>query len=511
MAEKKLIMNLNRRNFILKSAAGAAGAFIAKTGAAQNFYSKNEYGNLLFGSSNDSGVLEEARKNIRKIRQRDARIQFLNKNGQPLKNKEIAVEQLNHQFLFGDNNWKMSAMVRNGMGDTDRLKYYRKRFSEILNSLNTTVYWTERPRNDAAKTQDFQGEVQWDDFEESVNWANANGLTAKGHPMYWTVPKAIPEWLAKYPYETHMKFVEVRIRNLAARFKNRVKIWDAVNEMLWEPHPKNLAKRQWPWWETTENMVDYIGKVISWAREEDPNALYAINDYGLSSTKFGDKTAQNGKLVNAQVQRKRYVELMKRLGEAGVSPNLMGIQCHTGWLTPSQQMAFYDEMSEAGIPLTVTEFWASINELKDISQKAVEGEEWRSFAGNKKYENLSDEELEEIRDKYILDYLTCAFGHPNIHSFYFWGFIGMAVQFKNEYDSSHEIQPIYQKVHDLIHKEWKTSLTLKTDESGVVDFRGFCGDYSAQIKPENGPAIGNKFDIDNNKELNSVVIKTILT
>jgi GH35 family endo-1,4-beta-xylanase len=435
---------------------------------------------------------------------------LLDKNGNPLQNTEVAVEQLNHQFLFGDNNWRMSAMVRNGMGNTDRLKYYRKRFAEVLNSLNTTVYWTERPRNDAAKTQDFQGEVRWDDFEESVNWANANGLVAKGHPMYWTVPKAIPEWLAKYPYETHMKFVEVRIRNLAARFKNRVKIWDAVNEMLWEPHPKNLAKRQWPWWETTENMVDYIGKVISWAREEDPNALYTINDYGLSSTKFGEKTAQNGKLVNAKVQRKRYIELMKRLGDAGVSPNLMGIQCHTGWLTPAEQMAFYDEMSEAGIPLTVTEFWANVNELKNISQKAVEGEEWRAFAGNRKFENLSDEELEEIRDKFILDYLTCAFGHLNIDSFYFWGFMGMAVQFKNDYDSGHNIQPIFGKVKDLIHKEWKTNLTLKTDENGRVEFRGFCGEYSLKIKPKQGPAVGHRFFIDEQEDVNQKVIKSVL-
>ena len=503
-------MEINRRNFILKSAVGAAGALITKPIISKNSENQFNYRNLLFGNSTSSAVLEQARKNIPKIRQRDVRIQFLNRNGHPLKNKEVKIEQLNHQFLFGDNNWKMSEMVRNGMAETDRLKYYRKRFAEILNSLNTTVYWTERPRNDAAKTQDFQGEVQWDDFEESVNWANANGLVAKGHPMYWTVPKAIPEWLAKYPYETHMKFVEVRIRNMAARFKNRVKIWDAVNEMLWEPHPRYLSKRQWPWWETNENMVDYIGKVISWAREEDPNALYTINDYGLSSTKFGEKTAQNGKVVNARVQRKRYIELMKRLGDTGVSPNLMGIQCHTGWLTPTQQVAFYDEMSEAGVPLTVTEFWANINELKNVSQNAVEGEEWRSFAGNKKYESMNESELEEIRDNYILNYLTCAFGHPNIHSFYFWGFINVAVKFRNVYDSSHEIQPIFNKIHELIHKEWKTELELKTDENGMVNFRGFCGDYSAQVKPFEGPVMGHRFYIDKFEDLNSMVIKTVL-
>jgi GH35 family endo-1,4-beta-xylanase len=503
-------MPFSRRKFIKTSAAGASGLLIGSSTINASNRAATNFGNMLFSPPSDNSVVEQAKKNIRNVRQRETRIQFLNQTGQALQNQTIEIEQLDHEFLFGDNNWEMSAMVRNGMANTDRLKYLRKRFAEVLNSLNTTVYWTERPRNDAAKAEDFQGELQLDDFEESVNWANAHGLTAKGHPMYWTVPKAIPEWLAKYPYETHMKFVEVRIRNLAARFKNRVKVWDAVNEMLWEPHPKNLANRVWPYWETTENMVDYIGKVITWAREEDPNALYTINDYGLSATTFGEKTAQNGKVVNSKVQRKRYIELIQRLGDAGVSPNLMGIQCHTGWLTPSEQMAFYEEMSEAGIPLSVTEFWANTNELKNVSEKAAEGEEWKSFAGNKKYENLSEAELEEIRDKYILDYLTCAFAHPNIDSFYFWGFMEMAVKFKNEYNSSHELQPIYHKVNDLINKEWKTKLSLKTDSLGHVEFSGFCGNYTAKINSGNSMAIGHRFSILKNQKVNSIVIKTVL-
>ncbi|MFW5756316.1 MAG: endo-1,4-beta-xylanase [Tangfeifania sp.] len=501
---------MTRRNFLGKSLAGAAGIVLTNSMNSQAGNTPIQNGNLLFGFSTPSTVLDDARKNIPKVRQRETRIQFLNKWRKPLSNHEVEITQLSHQFLFGDNNWNMSAMVRNGMGGTDRLKYYRKRFEEVLNSLNATVYWTERPRNDAAKTQDFQGEIQWDDFDESVNWALSQGLTAKGHPMYWTVPKAIPDWLAKYPYETHMKFVEVRIRNLAARYKNRVKIWDAVNEMLWEPHPKNLAKREWPYRETMENMVDYIGKVISWAREEDPNALYTINDYGLSSTKFGEQISHDGKKVTAQIQRKRYIELMARLGDAGVSPNLMGVQCHTGWLTPAEQMAFFDEMSTAGVPLAITECWANIDELKNQPQKAVEGEEWRSFGGKKKFEGMSDEELQEIRDQYVLNFLTCAFGHPNIDSFYFWGFMGMAVRFDNDYNSSHKIQPLFYKIKDLIHSHWNTKLKLKTDEKGLVTFRGFCGDYTALIQPPNGVVTGHTFQVDKNREMNNITIKTVL-
>jgi len=498
---------MKRRNFINKSLLGASGTLVAPLLASAH---QAPQGKFLYGFSTDSSVLEQAKQNIQKIRKGDAMVQLLGKDGKPLKNQEVEIEQLSHQFLFGDNNWSMAAMVRNGMENTDRLKYYRKRFVEVLNTLNTTVYWTERPRNDAVKTQDFQGEVEWDSFEESVNWALSQGLTVKGHPMYWTVPKALPEWLKKYPYETHMKFVEVRIRNLAARFKNRVKIWDAVNEMLWEPHPKNIAQRHWPYLETMDNMVDYISKVISWAREEDPNALFTINDYGLSMTKNNDLRTREGTLVTAESQRKRYIELIQRLGDVGVSPNLMGIQCHTGWLSPSEQMAFYDEMSTAGIPLTVTEFWANINELKKMPREKIESEEWRSLGNIEKYQNLSDEELGEVRDQFVLNYLTCAFGHPNIDSFYFWGFMGMGVRFKNDYNSGHEIQPIFTKVKDLIQKEWHTSLKLITDSNGKVQFRGFYGDYALKIKQGEKPSIGHFIKIDKYQPLSSFTLKTVL-
>jgi hypothetical protein len=230
----------------------------------------------------------------------------------------------------------------------------------------------------------------------------------------------------------------------------------------------------------------------------------------LSTAKFGQQTSHDGKIITPQIQRKRYIELMQRLGDAGVSPNLMGVQCHTGWITPSEQMAFFDEMSSAGIPLTVTEFWANTDELKNKSQTAVEGEEWRKFTGNKKYENLSEEELEEIRDRYVLDFLTCAFAHPNIHSFYFWGFMGMAVKFLNETNSAHEMQPLYDKVKDLIHNQWTTKLKITTDENGVLAFRGFCGNYTALIQPLNGIATGHTFQVNKNQEMNNITIKTVL-
>ena len=44
-------------------------------------------------------------------------------------------------------------------------------------------------------------------------------------------------------------------------------------------------------------------------------------------------------------------------------------------------------------------------------------------------------------------------------------------------DSS--LKPVYHKLHSLIHGEWSTDVTLKTDENGYVTLEGYKGEYEA--------------------------------
>lgn len=506
---------LNRRKFLQRSGAGLLSSAALPFAGLAAAPERNLARILAYDPSDtDKDLLEKARKNIDPVRKRDVELTLVDKLGSPLRNTEVSIKQRKHQFLFGGVNWGMATLERNDMIDHDRARYMRKRFADVLNSLNTTVYWTERPRNDGTKTEDFQGDIRMDDFEESVNWANANGLVAKGHPIFWTVPKAIPGWLKKYPIDTFMKFVEVRVRSLCARYAGRVQVWDAVNEMLWETHPKNLSKRVWPYTETVENMADYIGKVLRWGREEDPEALFCINDYGLSKARHKELIDQNGDRVNTQRQRKRLLELVDRLGQDGQPPSLIGIQGRPAWLTPGEQVALYDELGQAGIPLTMTEWWAGgVEHLKRTGlAERIESEEWRILGYGATKKDLSDEEIEEIRDQFVLDYLTIAFGHPSIDSFYFWGFMGSAVTFGPGYTSGHTLQPIYHKVRKLIHEDWKTSLELKTDNEGKVRFRGFCGDYTARVAAAGSEKklIGMKFRVDRETAVNRASLRSIL-
>ncbi len=42
-------------------------------------------------------------------------------------------------------------------------------------------------------------------------------------------------------------------------------------------------------------------------------------------------------------------------------------------------------------------------------------------------------------------------------------------------------KPSYQVLYQLIHREWRTELTLKTDENGEASFRGYYGIYDVKV------------------------------
>ena len=42
-------------------------------------------------------------------------------------------------------------------------------------------------------------------------------------------------------------------------------------------------------------------------------------------------------------------------------------------------------------------------------------------------------------------------------------------------------RPVARAWMDLVQREWKTDLTLTTDDRGEARGRGFCGDYDLQV------------------------------
>ncbi len=432
--------------------------------------------------------LDSARSRIRKIRCQDAELFLVDYEGRPIPNLRVEVIQNRSSFCWGDQLWGLDALLRNGFADSDRVRHFTRRFTECLNSANCLTYWTEAPRNDGPKHMEFQGEDRMDGFAAQVDWAIANGLVPKGHPIFWSIDKAYPEWLKRYPMETQWKFIEVRVRNLVSRFKGKVKLWDVVNEPMWEAAPKNLPHRNWPHLESVDDICEYVIPVLRWAREEDPDARFIVNDYGMELDSDGHTIQdKSGKVITAKMQRDRFTALFKRLRDDGACPDGLGMQAHTGsWMDPATQNRILDEFSEARVPLHYTEFWADNKHLL--------------AAG------LDPGVADEMRAEYVANVMTVAFAHPAVESFYFWGELTRGFRFKSDHNSdglpssSHTPSAVYWRVQELLRKEWMTRETLTSDSDGRVRFRGFYGDYSLRYAVGTDMPSGVTFSLSRDSE-----------
>lgn len=425
----------------------------------------------------DEDIVRRAWENIEKYRKRNGALRLMDVQGRPLAHVPVEIELRRHAFLFGSEVWEWDALIRDGRGESDRARAWTRRFTEIFNASTNLCYWTERPRNDASKTEDRQGEPRLENFAETVETCLARGLTAKGHPLFWSIPKCIPDWARRYDPATMMKFAEVRVRGLVARFRGRVRLWDAVNEPLWEAAPDHLAQRRWPHIEPISALADYIAEVLRWCREEDPEALFLVNDYGLEGGDEMAREGSDGSRVTPATQRRRYLELFAELERRGAAPDAMGLQSHTaGWISPAAQWAVYDELAEAGRPLHITEFWASLGDAPPAC--------------------TTIEEKRKAQAKYVAQYLTCAFGHPAVEAFFFWGFMKDAILWLDSL-SSHEPAPLYEAVRHLIGDEWHTHQRAETDAEGRISFRGFAGEYAVRRLDAASP-IGRIFHLESN-------------
>lgn len=415
---------------------------------------------LLHRTAADDAALRAARANIERIRKRDFALTFVGRDGRPLANTPIDIVQRRHSFPFGDQLWGLDRFAREGIWNTDLAIAWRTRFAEMFNASTSLCYWTERPQNDASKTEDRQGEPRIENFAQTVDWSLSNGLIAKGHPLFWSIPKCVPDWAKRYPPETFWKFAEVRVRSLVARFRGRIRYWDAVNEALWEATPEHLASRQWPHIEPMPALVGMISPILRWCREEDPDATFIINDYGTEQLHSPCPNGSDGSVVSSDTQRARFIALANALTDAGTPPDALGLQSHTGdWIGPAEQTTIYDEFAASTpIPLHITEFWASTRQLRATGR-------------------YSEETLAQAQCEFIRDFVTTAFGHPAIEAFFFWGFLGAAIQWEPLH-SGHTLRPIWHEIYRLLHEEWTTRLSLTTDAQGSLSFRGFPGDYA---------------------------------
>lgn len=238
----------------------------------------------------------------------------------------------------------------------------------FLGSTSEGAGWTREPVGRLVRTHfnsvTSQNELKWGslvrepgvyDFtraDETVAWAEANGLRMRGHVLFWHRLNALPPWFrgeidaAADPEAKLRELMREHVQTVVPRYKGRIHTWDVVNEPLAllsdQIDPESV------FFQVFDDYGEFLHLAFTLAREADPDAKLFLNEIFPSM----NETSFDG-----------LYRLVREMLERGTPIDGVGFQGH--FLLGKPDRATLTErlqaFAELGLLVEITELDVSIN------------------------------------------------------------------------------------------------------------------------------------------------------
>lgn len=358
---------------------------------------------------------------------------------------EVEVVQTSHEFIFGGN-----IFLFDDLGTEESNSRYRGVFQNLFNAATIPFYWkTLEPEKGRTRyREESTYEYRRPPTDPVVDFCESNGVNMNGHTIIYGMRKwGHPVWMPEDREQMEIYF-EQHIKELAARYKDRIHRWDVVNE------PTDQANRG-------VMPDDYTFKSFTWADKYFlPNVKLNINDSNIT----WDMTMY-----------RRYKEVIRNLISRGVVIDQVGLQMHVfnlekirkgdEYVTPDHILERLDYMSEVGLPIHISEVTIAAPDNGENGQK--------------------------IQAVVARNFYRLLFSYENVMGITWWNVVdGGAAAGEPSYsgllDENINSKLVYNVLEELINNEWKTSTKVRVEDDGTIRFRGFRGKYKISWKDKYG-------------------------
>ena len=367
----------------------------------------------------------------------EALVRVVDKNGKPVADKDLVLNQKSHEFLFGSGAFDFLE-YEGKKGDPERLEKWLKMF----NYGTLPFYW--------GFYEPKEGSVEFESRMEAAKILRANNVTIKGHPLCWHTVCA--DWLMEYPDEVILDKQLARINREVTAFKGVIDIWDVINEVVIMPvfdkydnAVTRLCKRY--------GQVGLVKEVFAAAKAANPDGTFLINDFNTSP---------------------KYEELIEKCLDAGVEFSAIGIQSHQhqGYWGKEKLYDVLKRFSRFGIPIHFTENTLVSGTL--IPEYIEDLNDWQvtEWPTTPEGEARQAEQWEEM--------YRILFADPNVKAITGWDFADGAWLNAPSglVTTDNRSKPAYDKLLSLVKGEWWTKdETIHTNSEGIVSVKGTKGAY----------------------------------
>ncbi|KAK7357589.1 hypothetical protein VNO80_16882 [Phaseolus coccineus] len=202
---------------------------LLKGGIAANFSSPVE---ILFESKNstleiwaDNVSLQPFTKkqwrslqdaSIERVRKRRVRFQINRVNETALKGAKVIAKPVKLNFPFG------CGMNHYILTNKDYQNWFVSRFKFATFTNEMKWYSTEKK----------QGVENYTISDAMLKFTKENGISVRGHNIFWDDPKYQPEWVKTLSPADLAKAVAKRMESVVSRYKGQLIAWDVMNENL---------------------------------------------------------------------------------------------------------------------------------------------------------------------------------------------------------------------------------------------------------------------------------------
>jgi GH35 family endo-1,4-beta-xylanase len=399
-------------------------------------------------------VMQLARENVDRYRKSDVLISLVDEQGKAVKGAALEIHQTSQDFLFGalafDLVWERF--------EPEKEALFKERFSEVFNFAILPFYW--------GAYEAKAGHPQWNRIDPVLDWCLENGITCKGHPLAWTHEVGLPAYVRELSLEESEILLHSRIIENVTGFKDRITLWDVVNEPVntvnWEMAHSDVSPTNQNRYRTDipiEELAGWVEKAYKTAYIANPDNQYILNEF---------------KLIADPEIRQRFYDFTQVLLDRQTPIHGLGIQAHEpreDWFDPVEVWKTLELYSEFDLPLHITEF------IPQSGGAAITG---GFMSGNW----TPDTQAECAEMMYRL-----WFGHPSVVSINWWAFSDANSWLPGGGFLTEEMQPkpAFEVLNKLIKEEWLSPDThSETNQKGEYEFRGFHGEYEVVASLEDG-------------------------
>jgi GH35 family endo-1,4-beta-xylanase len=172
-----------------------------------NMYNREE---VLRFFEKDSEFLDTVvKENTEKYRKGEGRALVTDKDGMPLKNAQVKIRQISHEFRFGAN-----LFMLNELETKEKNEEYKKRFKSLFNMATLPFYWdaTEPERGKQRYDKDSPKMYRRPPIDLCMEFCEKHGIEPREHALAYDA--FFPKWLYNAGVDECKKALEKSLNKL---------------------------------------------------------------------------------------------------------------------------------------------------------------------------------------------------------------------------------------------------------------------------------------------------------